>query len=113
MRRFLGRQIVLQCGLREIAYPAKQVKLERRHPQPHLIMALHLDASAPAQVSRQTLTGRAPLKAHSWQLIGTLDAIQRPGSLDVEQALAQVTIVAQRQLHQRPQAGIRDKTRPV
>ena len=113
MRCFLGRQIVLQCGLREIAYPAKQVKLERRHPQPHLITALHPGASAPAQICWQTLAGTAPLQAHPRQLIGTLDAIQRPRSLDVEQALAQVTIVGQRQLYQRPQAGIRDKTRPV
>ena len=89
--RFLGRQILLQRSLAEVAHAPEQIQFECGDTQTHAVGfrfqrrivgpdALHLRVDADA-----------------WETVGALDAVLGAGAIHVQNRHAQIAVVVQRQ----------------
>ena len=98
-------EVLLQRGLAEVAHAAEQIQLELDHAEVGTELLGHRRITAAA--------GHLPLHADRRHAVGALDAVLRPGTLDVEHGHAQVAVVLQRLADHCLQARVDEEIAPA
>ncbi|MNC43086.1 hypothetical protein D3C75_919310 [compost metagenome] len=86
---FFGGQVLLQRGVTEALHPAEQIQLVFRQRQADLIVAGNSRPAVVSQIRRQALTIARCVGIQPRYSVGALDAVLRPGLLDIQKRLAQ------------------------